>query len=193
MVNVAEKIAHRSHEAELSVEGPDHEAEQQREALREKLEHAEKEHRNRAPEKEILAEAKQLAHEKEEHNHKEDQPTSPAERRRGPITKKQLDNSFNAQMAQARSHMSPGSRMLSKFIHLRPVEVVSDVISSTIARPNALLSGSIAAFVVVTILYFTAKYYGFSLSGFETIGAFILGWIIGILYDYFSVMIRGHK
>ncbi len=190
MVKVAEKIAHRSHEAENSAEKPDHEAERQREVLRENLERAEREHKQRTSETEVLAEAKQLAHEKEEPHHNV-QPTSPAERRRGPITKKQLDNGFKMQMAQAQSHMSPAGRVFSKFIHLRPVEVVSDIASSTIARPNALLSGSIAAFGFVTILYFTAKYYGFSLSGFETIGAFVLGWIIGILYDYFAVMIRG--
>jgi len=187
---VAEKIAHRSHETENSAERQDHEAEQQREVLRENLERAEREHKERASETEVLAEAKQLAHEKEEQD-RSVQPTSPAERRRGPITKKQLDNSFKTQMTQAQSHMSPTGRAFSKFIHWRPVEVASDIASSTIARPNALLSGSIAAFGVVTILYFTAKYYGFSLSGFETIGAFILGWIIGILYDYFAVMIRG--
>jgi hypothetical protein len=136
-------------------------------------------------------EVKKLAEEKE-HDHSK-LAASPAERRRGPITKKQLDNSFKSQMAQAQSHMNASARIFSKIIHSQPIEIGSDIVASTLARPNALLYGSITAFGAVTILYFVAKYYGFSLSGFETIGAFIVGWVVGILYDYFSVMIRGKR
>jgi hypothetical protein len=38
-----------------------------------------------------------------------------------------------------------------------------------------------------------AKHYGYRLSGFEAIGAFIAGWLVGILYDFFKVMITGKK
>jgi hypothetical protein len=42
-------------------------------------------------------------------------------------------------------------------------------------------------------VYVVSKYYGYALSGFETIGAFIAGWVLGILYDFFKVMITGKK
>lgn len=155
------------------------------------LEAAERQHRERKNESETaLHEARKLAEEKTPRNN-EAKPDIPAERRRGPITKQQLTHSFDTQMRHARTQMSPPARAFSKFIHSKPIEKTSEAISSTLARPNALLSGSIVAFTSVTVLYFVAKHYGFQLSGFETISAFVLGWIIGILYDYFTVMIKG--
>lgn len=161
------------------------------ERLRDRLERAEKEHKDRSSEQEVLKEAQELA---QEHTEKPaDHTASPAERRRGPITKKQLNGSFTSQMNHAREHMSPASRVFSRFIHAKPIEALSDFAASTIARPNALLMGSIVAFLTVTILYFVANHFGFRLSGFETIGAFIIGWTIGIVYDYASVAFRGRK
>lgn len=61
------------------------------------------------------------------------------------------------------------------------------------ARPNAILAGSVVAFFAVLGVYLLAKNLGYVLSGFETIAAFVIGWIIGILYDYFRTMITGKK
>lgn len=192
---MAEQLAsHNNHEAPKDREQLDEIAHENKESMRDKLERAEREHQEKSAETtdEVLHEAKDLA---ESSRDKDEvaRASSPAERRRGPITKKQLDNSFASQMTHTRAQMGPASRTFSKLIHAKPVEKVSDAVGNTIARPNALLSGSITAFLAVTILYLTAKHYGFQLSGFETIGAFIIGWIFGILYDYFTVMIRGHK
>ena len=60
-------------------------------------------------------------------------------------------------------------------------------------RPNAILAGAVVAFVLVLAVYLISKFYGYTLSGFETIGAFIVGWVLGILYDFFKVMITGKK
>lgn len=192
---MAEHLAsHNNHEAPKDREQLDEIAHENKESLRDRLERAEQEHRQKTAENvdEVLHEAKDLAESSRDHDEAA-RASSPAERRRGPITKKQLDNSFASQMTHTRAQMGLASRTFSKFIHAKPIEKVSDAVGSTIARPNALLSGSITAFLAVTILYLTAKHYGFQLSGFETIGAFIVGWILGILYDYFAVMIRGHK
>lgn len=189
---MAEKhIETNRYEAQHDKEQLREEHDKQAERLREQLEQAERSHNERASEQEVLVEAKELA---EKQTKEQERVTPiPAERRRGPISKKQLNNSFASQMSQARQHMNPAEKTFSRFIHSRPIEVVSDFIGSTIARPNALLSGSITAFVAVTILYFTANHFGFRLSGFESIGAFIIGWIIGALYDYVAVAFRGRN
>lgn len=166
-------------------------ADRQTEIMRYKLEQAERDHQERQSQTEALQTAQELADSSEKQDKRP--VSSPAERRRGPITKKQLAHSFQSQMEHVHEHLDPASRTFSKVIHNKTVEKVSDGVGATLARPNALLSGSIAAFLFVTILYFAAKYYGYQLSGFETIGAFILGWIVGILYDYFSLMIRGRR
>lgn len=184
------KTTHESKDKPSNIEALEQIARERHDASA-SLEEAERLHRERKHESEtVLHEAKKLASERESSD-KSAAPATPAERRRGPISKQQLSHSFDSQMSHARERMTPSARVFSKFIHSKPIEKTSEVLGSTLARPNALLSGSIVAFASVTVLYFVAKHYGFQLSGFETIGAFVLGWIIGILYDYFSVMIKG--
>jgi len=118
---------------------------------------------------------------------------SPAKRRHGVVSKKERETSYKHHMKQLQSELTPSQRVFSKFIHNPVVEKTSEVIGSTIARPNAILSGAMLAFFLVLAVYLISKFYGYTLSGFETIGAFIAGWILGILYDFFKVMITGKK
>lgn len=115
---------------------------------------------------------------------------SPAERR-GPVTKKQLTREFNHTIQHIQAEMTPSQRAFSKLIHIPAIEKTSDVLSVTIARPNALLAGSVCAFSLTLGIYLFSKSVGYSLSGFEPIAAFITGWLIGMLYDYLRVMVTG--
>lgn len=115
------------------------------------------------------------------------------ERRRGMISKKEKDISYNATMRDIEGHMTPTSRAFSRLIHHKTVERVSDTVGSTVARPNAILAGAIAAFVISLSTLLIAKHYGYRLSGFEAIAAFAVGWLLGILYDFFRVMITGKR
>ena len=101
--------------------------------------------------------------------------------------------SYDHTMKTVRSELSAPARAFSKVIHNPVVERTSEVVGSTVARPNAILSGSIFAALAVLGLYLVARYYGFALSGFETIGAFIVGWAIGIVFDLLRGMITGKR
>lgn len=114
-------------------------------------------------------------------------------RRKGSISKHEKKAAFDRHMKQVQAEMTGPERAFSKFIHTPVVEKISDTVGSTIARPNAILAGSFTAFILVLGVYTVAKTFGYPLSGFETIGAFIVGWVIGILFDYFKIMITGKK
>lgn len=120
---------------------------------------------------------------------REPRETSPAERR--PQTKKAKAASFDRTMESVQAELTGPSRAFSKVIHNKAVEQTSELAAKTIARPNAILAGSMAAFAATLLVYLIAKQYGYPLSGFEAIGAFIVGWIIGQLFDFFRVMITG--
>lgn len=109
------------------------------------------------------------------------------------INKKMLNESYAKTLSSAQEELKPGERVFSKIIHNKPTEAISGLIGSTIARPNAILSGAVTSFVFTLSIYAVAKTIGYKLSGFEPILAFILGWIIGIIYDYFKMMISGKK
>lgn len=166
---------------------------EQQERIREKHEQVDIDQERKDKEQDI-AQARERAHNTAEPAHDQHITPSPAERRRSPVaTKQQREKSYRSHLKDARHDMSKSEQLFSTVIHAAPVEKASELAGSTIARPNALLSGSIAAFITITVLYFAAKHYGFQLSGFETIAAFVGGWLLGILYDYVALMIRGKR
>jgi hypothetical protein len=118
---------------------------------------------------------------------------APANRRHGVVSKKEQNASYKRHMKHLQAEMPAAQRAFSKIIHNPVVEKTSEVVGSTIARPNAVLAGAFVAFVAVLGVYLTAKHFGYALSGFETIGAFIVGWVLGIVYDYLRVLITGKK
>jgi Ca2+-dependent lipid-binding protein len=119
------------------------------------------------------------------------QPSQSSGRRHGVISKKEKDKAFKNRMKQVQQELPVGSRAFSKLIHTKPIEKASDTLGSTIARPDAILSGAVAAFILVLLVYVIAKLFGYVLSGFETIGAFLIGWALGIVYDYLKIIITG--
>lgn len=103
-------------------------------------------------------------------------------------TKRQRAASYDATMRQIRKEMSVPSRTFSRFIHNKTVEEISESIGQTVARPNAMLAGSIAAMFITLFVFLIAKQYGYRLSGFETIGTFLFGWAVGLVFDYARLM-----
>lgn len=106
---------------------------------------------------------------------------------------KSPEKAYKQTMQRVQSEMSAPARTFSKVIHNKAVEKVSDVAGSTVARPNALLSGAVCAFLLVFGLYLHARYFGYALQGSETIAAFILGYAIGIAFDLVRTMVRGKR
>lgn len=109
------------------------------------------------------------------------------------ISKKQKEESFDRTMKRVRQELPTAQRVFSKFIHNKTIEKTSETIGNTIARPNSMLSGSFFAFILTLMAYSIAKTMGYRLSGFETIISFIIGWILGLVFDYFRSLLNGHK
>jgi hypothetical protein len=179
---------------ENSVETPKVSAEHY-EALDEKLEKkAENLESNEKAAEKASIEAQELALSVEKGSAEKKKPSEPsAPRRRGGISKKEKTASYKKHMANVQAELPAPQRAFSKVIHSPVVEKTSEFIGSTVARPNAILSGAVVAFLLVLVVYIVAKNLGYVLSGFETIGAFIIGWVLGILYDYFRVLVTGKK
>ena len=112
---------------------------------------------------------------------------------RGPITRKDKEKSFKKTMSTIQTEMSSPSRNFSKVIHSPVVEKTSEVVGGTVARPNAILSGSITAFLFTLALYLIARFNGYPLSGTETIAAFALGWLCGTAFDALRIIITGKR
>ena len=190
-----ERDNHNGVERELNQEALQEAGEQGRERIAEQLERRSPESRAEKNAHEISQEALEHAaskHEKES-SHQERSIDDLETKRKSPATKRQQAEAFNRVMDEAQSHMSPASRTFSKIIHNPVIEKTSEAVGKTIARPNAILSGSVGAFVIVLGVFLIARHYGYPLSGAETIVAFAAGWVVGIVYDFLRAMITGGR
>lgn len=187
-----EKDRFNNHERGFDSEGlKDLAAERHKELVNERERNAAESERHNTEDarKEALEHASKA---EKETRHEKSAEKSPAERR-GPASKREREASFNATMKEVRSQMSGPSRTFSTVIHNPVVERVSDTVGSTVARPNAILSGALFAFLFTLGIYLVARFNGYPLSGTETIASFALGWVIGLIFDYFRLLVLGKK
>ena len=160
------------------------EARQRRETLRAARHEAEQVYEQAAEQERATAEAERRQHETREQQRAERQrQTSPAAQQ----------ERFDKTMAAVQYQLSPSSRAFSKVIHNPAIEKASEVTGNTVARPNALLSGAIAAFVLTLAIYLIARFNGYPLSGAESIAAFALGWLCGLAFDFVRMMMLGRR
>jgi hypothetical protein len=189
-MNSKEKI-NQGHENDVNPEAMAEAGAEREKQLHERLkENVETGHENA---EDLKKEALERAASTEKEKKNEVVKASPAERRLLGPSKAEQEVSFKATMKEVHTQRSAPSRTFSQRIDNKTVEKVSDGVGSTIARPNAILSGAIFAFVLTLGVYLLAKNLGYPLSGFETIAAFILGWALGVVYDFLKVMVTGRQ
>lgn len=168
--------------------------EAQREQLQEKIERSAE--RVKADNLEDARhEALEVARNHEEERKLEQEQAEAAKREKAPkpVTKADKEASYKQTMKQVRSEMSAPSRTFSKVIHNPAVEKTSDALGNTVARPNLIIAGALGTLILTGIIYMVAKSYGYRLSGFEAIGAFILGWVIGAIIEYARVAFKNGR
>lgn len=108
-------------------------------------------------------------------------------------TKKSRQKAYNKILKQTQEELSAPSRAFSKLIHNPAVDKASEAFGATVARPNAVLAGAAFSFILTLAVYLIARMNGYPLSGTETIAAFIGGWGLGLIFDFFKIMITGKR
>lgn len=101
--------------------------------------------------------------------------------------------SYQRALSDARTDLSPTQRLGSRLIHAPGVDTIADFLAKTIMRPRAILFGATLAFVVLLVIYTTARHNGYLVQGSEVLIAFAIGWALGIMYDFFYIMITGKR
>jgi hypothetical protein len=86
-------------------------------------------------------------------------------------------------VASMQTKLKPVSRSFSKFIHTPVIDKTSEAIEKTIGRPSVTLGATWTALIVGSVFYFTARHYGYMLSGSELLFSFVVGALIGIVVE----------
>lgn len=166
-------------------------AQERLETLRKTPENSQETHENQAEEiRSARVEAKSIfAKEAGQEKHSDREPSVPSIQAIRNVTKIEKQKAFKKTLARAQQDMRLPSRTFSKVIHHPLIEQSSELIGNTIARPNAIIFGSATAIIVSFVMYMVAMTYGYTLSGFEIIGSYVIGWIFGLIIDYARNMI----
>ena len=162
------------------------------EKLREQIEQSAERGAERAHDEESARyEAEQVAAEvAAEQQEKQSAVAEKAEQK--PLTKDDINKKYKETMTDMQAKLPKSSRVFSKVIHNPVIEKTSEVVGNTVARPNLIIAGAIGSLASV-VIYAIARRYGYELSGFETIGFFILGWAVGAIIEYARVGLLNSK
>ena len=106
-----------------------------------------------------------------------------------------LDHKLNyvQTLASVQRRLQPMSRQFSRVIHAPAVEAVSEVLGKTALRPSVTLGATWTAALVGIIFYFTAREYGYHLSGAEIIVSLLLGGLLGLLTEFIVKLLARRK
>jgi hypothetical protein len=91
--------------------------------------------------------------------------------------------SYRQTMASLRRQLGPVSRRFSQVIHTPIIEKTSEKLENTIARPSVVFGATWTAVIVGGIFYFTARSYGYPLSGSELLFSFLIGGLLGVVIE----------
>jgi hypothetical protein len=107
--------------------------------------------------------------------------------------KSTLQKSYQTTLRDAQNELPSIARVWSIIFHAPVIDHLFSLLSATLLRPRPLLVGAIAAMIGFIGFYLFSHLYNTDVSGeFVSVLGFILGWVIGLLFDIFSLATRRH-
>lgn len=94
-----------------------------------------------------------------------------------------IEKTYTKNLSHTRSQLNYCEKILSRFIHITPIEIVLDFLSKYILNPPSMITGGVFGVLAIAV-YIVASLYGYTLAGSEVISLFIAGWIIGLVVCY---------
>lgn len=99
-------------------------------------------------------------------------------------TSKQLKaDAYKRALKRVRTGLNVPERTLSRVVHQKTVESVSNAAAKTVARPSALLGGGIGAFVGSAVLLYVSRNNGFTYNYTAIFALFMGGFFAGALVE----------
>ncbi len=90
---------------------------------------------------------------------------------------------YSRTLKRVQQRLSKPERTMSKVMHNKTVEKVSDGIGKTAARPSGILGGGIVSLLGSFVLLYMSKNYGFKYNFFVFFILLVVGFMIGVLLE----------
>lgn len=99
------------------------------------------------------------------------------------ISKQLKADAYKRMLKRVRAGLNVRDRTLSRVVHQKTVESVSNAAAKTVARPTALLGGGIGAFVGSAVLLYVSRQNGFTYNYTVIFVLFVGGFFAGALAE----------
>lgn len=99
-------------------------------------------------------------------------------------------DSYKNLLNRAQQSLPATSKILSKVIHQKNIEAISNVGAQTVARPSGLLGGGIGALLGAITLLYASKHYGFSYNYAFFLVTFLAGFAAGLAIELVLKLIK---
>jgi hypothetical protein len=96
---------------------------------------------------------------------------------------------YERTLHRAQAHLSQRERAFSRIIHRPWVEQTSAIGAKTVARSYGLASASIISLIGTVLMLFISRRYGIGFSYFGLIGLFVVGYLLGLVFEFFVKLI----
>jgi len=101
--------------------------------------------------------------------------------------------SWTRQMTRTRKRLNPIDRTASKIIHSPIIDKPSKFIGKTIARPQGMLWGSVAAFIGTSALLWATNHYGYEFNYLLVVLLFLGGSLLGTAIEGLTYAFRKNR
>ena len=101
---------------------------------------------------------------------------------------------YQVTIATAQSRLSATDRLLSKLLHTHAINLVLHALERSLFRIVPMQIALVATVTVGLLIVCVAYFYGYHIASLNVLGGvFILGFIVGAVYEYVRALIRQVK
>jgi hypothetical protein len=101
---------------------------------------------------------------------------------------------YKKALNRAQQHMRADEKILAKIFHQPVVYLILNTLERSVFRIIPMQFGLISSVTVGLLIISVAYFYGYQINSLSVLGSvFVLGYIIGFVYEYVRVFIRQGK
>lgn len=187
---MTEKIKHR-YEQEASQEQDNFDPEISESLEKARVENSEAKHIEKLDADKLAVEVEKHAKRSEEINQPESLEASDSHE--FAAYSQQKGQTYNRTLKRVQQHLNASERLMSKAMHHKTVEKVSEGVGKTAARPSGILGGGIMALIGSFALLYVSKKYGFEYNFFVFFLLLAGGFLLGLLLELLIYTMRKAK
>ncbi len=101
---------------------------------------------------------------------------------------------YRTTLAKAQHHLRADEKLLAKIIHQPVIYLILNTLERSLFRIIPMQFGLISSIVVGLLIISVAYFYGYQINSLTILGSvFVLGFVVGLVYEYVRTLVSPSK